>query len=202
MKWHLPRNWRFVTLLIVAAAALVAGARLRESRRALPHPAGPRSSGGYHEGDSAPDFELPALNGDRIHLRDLRGKVILLNFWATWCAPCRVEMPWLVELDRQYRSPGLAIVGLNLDDPMTSRDEIAGFAHERGVNYPVLLGKNDVADAYGGARFLPQTFFIGPDGRILHAMYGITTKKAIEAEIRKALGGHAPATPRDTSSGV
>ena len=183
------RNWRLVTLLIVVTVAVGAGARLRRTRRVLP--SAPASGSGYHVGDAAPDFALPALDGRSTRLTDYRGKVVLLNFWATWCAPCRVEMPWLAEFDRRYRDQGLEIVGINLDDPLTSREKIAGFAHDRGAAYPILLGTNEVADAYGGARFLPQTFFIGPDGRVLHAMYGITTQEAFETEIRKALSHSA-----------
>lgn len=193
MRW-LARNWRVGTLLFILALAFGAGARNRLMQRVLPSTSAPRFGTGFHVGEVAPKFALPTLDGRSARLTEYRGKVVLLNFWATWCAPCRIEMPWLVEFDRQYRSHGLAIVGVNLDDPMTSRDRIAGFAHERGVDYPILLGTNDVADAYGGARFLPQTFFISPDGRVLQAMYGITTKEAFKAEITKALADHAPAT--------
>jgi thiol-disulfide isomerase/thioredoxin len=181
------RYRRVGTLLIAVALAIGAGARLRRIQRVLPSTSASRSPAGYHVGEVAPEFALPTLNGRSARLTDYRGKVVLLNFWATWCAPCRVEMPWLAEFDGQYDKQGLQIVGINLDDPLTSREKIAGFARDRGVTYPILLGNNDVADAYGGARFLPQTFFIGPDGRVLHAMYGITTKEAFEAEIKKAL---------------
>ena len=187
MRSALFRDWRAAALLIIVAAAIGTGARFGSTKRPLASPAAPGSMAGSREGDRAPDFALPTLEGRTAQLRDFRGKVVLLNFWATWCAPCRIEMPWLVEFNRQYHDQGLQIVGVNLDDPLTSREKIAGFAHDRGVTYPILLGNNDMADAYGGARFLPQTFFIGPDGRVLHAMYGVTTREAFEAEIRNAL---------------
>src|SRR5207245_4206477 len=89
---------------------------------------------GFRVGDHAPDFELRSLDGGRVSLSELRGKPVLLNFWATWCAPCRVEMPWLVELHEKYRAQGLQIIGVSLDDS-GSTQEVAALAKERGVNY-------------------------------------------------------------------
>src|SRR5579864_140810 len=95
---------------------------------------------GFQTGDFAPDFELRSLDGQSVRLSSMRGKPVLLNFWATWCAPCRVEMPWLVQLDQQCQAQGVQIVGVSLDDEGSEKD-VATFAKDKGVKYHVLLGK-------------------------------------------------------------
>ena len=175
--------WNVVVLSVLVFFAVVAATRRAATHFAL----WPSATIGYHPGEMAPDFALPSLASATIHLSDFRGHVVVLNFWATWCTPCRVEMPWLAAFDRQYRVQGMRIIGVNLDDTGTSRDTIAGFARERGIAYPVLLGNNAVADAYGGIRFMPQTFFIATDGKILSSTYGVTTREEFEANIKGAL---------------
>jgi thiol-disulfide isomerase/thioredoxin len=133
----------------------------------------------------APDFTLDSLDGTSMRLSDLRGKAVLLNFWATWCSPCKIEMPWFVEMQKEYGPQGLQIVGVAMDD--SGKDEIAKFAKEMGVNYPVLIGKEAVGDAYGGVPALPETFFIGRDGKIVDRIIGLKGKTDIEDSIKKAL---------------
>jgi thiol-disulfide isomerase/thioredoxin len=137
----------------------------------------------------APDFTLESLDGKSVRLSDLRGKAVLLNFWATWCGPCKIETPWLVELQNQYGSQGLQVIGVAMDD--SGKDEIAKFAKDMGVNYPVLLGKEAVGDAYGGVPALPESFFIGRDGKIVDKIIGLKGKGEIEDSIKKALGTEA-----------
>src|SRR5215831_17525003 len=136
-------------------------------------------------GKPAPDFTLQTLGGKNVTLSSLRGKAVLLNFWATWCGPCKIEMPWFVELQKEYGAQGLQIVGVAMDD--SSKDDIAKFAQEMGVNYPVLLGKEAVGDAYGGVPALPESFFIGRDGKIVDRIIGLKGKGEIEDSIKKAL---------------
>jgi len=138
----------------------------------------------------APDFTLQSLDGRSVKLSDFRGKAVLLNFWATWCAPCRVEMPWLVEFHKQYESQGLEIVGVSMDDA-GQETAIADFIKERNVNYPILKGNNEVADVYGGLRFLPQTIFIDRDGNIVKTTYGIESKDKFEESIQHLVGAKA-----------
>ncbi len=149
----------------------------------------------------APDFTLESLDGKNLRLSDLRGKAVLLNFWATWCGPCKIETPWLVELQNQYGAQGLQVVGIAMDD--SGKDDIAKFAKDMGVNYPVLLGKEAVGDAYGGVPALPESFFIGRDGKIVDKIIGLKGKGEIEDSIRKALDTQAansasPANPAAT----
>jgi thiol-disulfide isomerase/thioredoxin len=137
------------------------------------------------KGQLAADFNLQSLDGKTVHLSDFRGKAVLLNFWATWCQPCKIEMPWFVELQKQYGPGGLQVVGIAMDD--AGPEDIAKFAKDMGVNYPVLIGKDAVGDAYGGVQFLPETFYIGRDGRVVDRVFGLKSKSEIEDDIKKAL---------------
>jgi thiol-disulfide isomerase/thioredoxin len=137
----------------------------------------------------APDFSLESLDGKTLRLSDLRGKAVLLNFWATWCGPCKIEMPWFVELQNQYASQGLQIVGVAMDD--ASKEDIGKFAKDLGVNYPILIGKESVGDQYGGVPALPESFLIGRDGKIVDKIIGLRGKAEIEDSIKKALNTRA-----------
>jgi cytochrome c-type biogenesis protein len=144
----------------------------------------------------APDFNLVSLEGKNIRLSDYRGKAVLLNFWATWCGPCKIEMPWFVELQNEYGAQGLQIVGVAMDD--SSKEDIAKFVKDMGVNYPVLIGKEEVGDAYGGVPALPESFFISRDGKIVDRIMGLEGKGDIEDAIRKALNAQPSTAPAAT----
>jgi peroxiredoxin len=149
-------------------------------------------------GAEAPDFELQSLDGKQVRLSDYRGKAVLLNFWATWCAPCKIEMPWFVDLQKQYASQGLQVIGVAMDD--SGDDAIAKFAKQMAVNYPVLIGKESVGDAYGGVEFLPTTFFIDRQGKVVDRVFGLVSHSDIENDVKKALGtaaAQASAAPTD-----
>ncbi len=159
---------------------------------------GPEAPAILTKSTPAPDFTLQTLEGKNLRLSDLRGKAVLLNFWATWCAPCKIEMPWFVELQNEYGSQGLQIVGVAMDD--SSKGDIAKFAKDMGVNYPVLIGKEDVGDAYGGVPALPESFFIGRNGKIVDRIIGLKGKGEIEDAIKKALDTQPVATPSTSAS--
>ncbi len=143
------------------------------------------------KGDVAPDFTLQSLNGKTVHLSDYRGKAVLLNFWATWCPPCKIEMPWFVELQKRYGPEGLQIIGIAMDD--AKPQEIAAFAKEMGVNYPVLIGKEAVGDAYGGVQFLPDSFYIDRNGKVVDKAFGLKGRGEIEDGIKKIIASTAVA---------
>ena len=145
----------------------------------------------------APDFTLESLDGKSMKLSDLRGHAVLLNFWATYCGPCKIEMPWFVELQKQYGAQGLQIVGVAMDD--ASKEDIAKFAKDMGVNYPILIGKESVGDDYGGIPALPETFFIGRDGKLMDKIIGLKGKGEIEEDIKKALNTQPAATQASMS---
>ena len=178
---------RNLAVIIIVAAAiavmLIAGKHL--ARRSVPGAV--TSAGGPKAGTTAPDFALESLEGKTVHLSDFRGKGVLLNFWATWCQPCKIEMPWFVELEKQYGPGGLQVLGVAMDD--ASKEDIAKFAKEMGVNYPVLLGKEAVGEAYGGVEFLPTTFYIDREGKIVERVFGLRSRSDIEDYVKQALKG-------------
>jgi peroxiredoxin len=170
----------FVTLFIAILGMLAAGKYLNRVR---PHAASKMV--GDVRGMAAPNFDLATLDGRRVKLSDYRGKAVLLNFWATWCAPCKAEMPWFVDLQKKYGSDGLVILGVAMDDSETPK--IAAFASEMGVNYPVLLGTDQVSEAYGNVEFLPTSFYIDREGKIIAKGAGLLGRNEIEDNVRKAL---------------
>jgi peroxiredoxin len=155
------------------------------ARKGPPDPSIAASKG--LQGKAAPDFELKALDGKVTRLSDFRGKAVLLNFWATWCQPCKIEMPWFAELQKQYGPEGLQIVGIAVDED-ASADDLKEFAGKLGVNYPILVGKESVEDQYGGVQFLPATLYIDREGKIVDKVFGLKGRGEIEDSIKKALG--------------
>ncbi len=135
--------------------------------------------------DPAPDFKLTGLDGKPITLADSHGKVILLNFWATWCGPCRAEIPDLVELQNKYNNR-LQILGLVVDDD--DQDAIKDFVEKFGINYPVALATNDIRMQYGGIAALPTSFVLDAEGRIVQKHEGLRDPVLYETEIRSLLG--------------
>ena len=128
----------------------------------------------------APDFSLPDLTGQRLSLSTYRGKVVLLDFWATWCDPCREEIPHFVELQSKYRNQGLQIVGVSMDDgPEPVRD----FYQHFNINYPVVMGNAKIGELYGGVLGLPIAFLVRRDGRIYGKHIGATDITVFEEEI-------------------
>jgi cytochrome c biogenesis protein CcmG/thiol:disulfide interchange protein DsbE len=135
--------------------------------------------------DPAPDFKLTGLDGKPITLAGSKGKVILLNFWATWCGPCRAEIPDLVELQNKYKDR-LQILGLVVDDD--DQDAIKEFAEKFGINYPVAIAGNDIRFQYGGIAALPTSFVLDAEGRIVQKHEGLRDPLLYETEIRSLLG--------------
>lgn len=169
--------------IILIVVAVVISIMLVFGVRRVHHAAAPP---GQLQGKAAPDFSLPSTTGQTMKLSDFQGKAVLLNFWATWCEPCKVEMPWFVDLQKKYGSQGLQVIGVAMDDG--SPAAISAFAQKMGVNYPILLGKEEVGDQYGGIEYLPSTFYIGRDGKVIDHAFGLVSRSEIEANIEKALG--------------
>ena len=132
------------------------------------------------------DFTLKDVEGRDVALKSLKGKVIVLDFWATWCGPCKVEIPHFIEFQQKYGQKGLQIVGVSVDDPV---DKLAPYVKEMGMNYPVLrgLGHDDMQDAYGPIMGIPVSVLISRDGKVCATHTGLTGKDIFEREIQALL---------------
>ena len=130
----------------------------------------------------APEFALKDANGQTVHLSDYRGKVVLLDFWATWCGPCKVEIPWFIDFEAQFKNKGFAVVGVSMDED--GWNVIKPYVQKMNMNYRVLLGNDTVSNAYGGLDSLPTTLLIDRDGGIASVHVGVSMGKE---EFRNAI---------------
>ena len=176
------RRKPFLTFVVTVVVTLMVLFAIERTGRSAGHLGATRA---YVEGKVAPDFTLQSIDGKTVRLSDFRGKAVLLNFWATYCAPCRIEMPWFVELQNRYGAEGLQVVGVAMDD--ASPNDIEKFANDLGVNYPILVGEETVGNAFGGVQFLPSTFYIGRDGKVVDKVFGLKKRNEIEEDIKRAL---------------
>jgi cytochrome c biogenesis protein CcmG/thiol:disulfide interchange protein DsbE len=147
------------------------------------------------KGKPAPAFTLEDLSGKKISLASYKGKAVMINFWATWCGPCQIETPWLIELRNQYAGQGFEILGVSADD--IDRDDAKRFAEEKKsiahsaeqmkIPYPVLIDGGTLSTPYGGLDSLPESFFVDRNGTVVAAQVGLTSKDEIEGNIKLAL---------------
>ena len=161
-------------MFAVLVAAILAGVYIRSIRsREL-------KGGSAKQNVVAPDFVLPQLDGTPLRLSAYRGKVVLLDFWATWCDPCREETPHFVELQRQYADRGLQIIGVSMDD---TSEPVRDFYRQFQMNYPVVMGNAKTGEVYGGVLGLPIAFLLDRDGRLVAKHVGPTKAEAFDQEI-------------------
>jgi thiol-disulfide isomerase/thioredoxin len=147
-------------------------------------------------GRLAPAFTLTNLKGEKVSLASYKGKAVQLNFWATWCAPCKIETPWLVELEKQYAPKGFEILAVSFDDLdkedkillAKEKTDIAKSAEKLGISYPVLLDGDSISKPYGDVDVFPTSFFLDKNGTVVATSAGLTSKDDLESNIRKALG--------------
>jgi thiol-disulfide isomerase/thioredoxin len=190
-----------VLLLIVAVIgfAFWAGVRNARERKAemqktqekvltlqknSPEEANSPAPGAELHGNPAPAFSLVDLNGKKVSLSQFKGHPVVVNFWATWCGPCQLEMPWFEQFNQKYKDKGLVILGLSQDEG-TSTDVIAKSAKRLGVTYPILQPDESVAKLYGGVDYLPETFYVDSKGTVVEETAGAPTRDEIEANIKK-----------------
>ena len=134
---------------------------------------------------AAPDFTLPDINGKMVSLKDFRGKVLILDFWATWCPPCRQEIPQFVDLYSQYKEKGFEIIGIALDQE--GEKVVKPFSQNYNIKYPILIGGEEVSEIYGGIRGIPTTFVIDRKGNIVKKYVGFRDREVFEEDIKALL---------------
>jgi thiol-disulfide isomerase/thioredoxin len=155
-------------------------------------------TGGVQVGSNAtsaePSVKLPGLDGMDVTLAQYKGKVVLVNFWATWCQPCRVEIPWLIEFNQRYGPKGLVIIGISMDDdgkkavePWVKNQVFQVNGHPDKMDYKIVLGNDDIADKFGGLLGLPTSMLYARDGRKVKTIVGLAdypdVVKAIEGQL-------------------
>ena len=137
---------------------------------------------------TAPDFALKDSNGQTVHLSDYKGKVVLLDFWATWCGPCKIEIPWFMEFEQQYKDRGFAVLGVSMDEDGWS--VVKPYIQNMKINYRIVLGDEQVGDLYGGLDSLPTTLILDRQGKIasIHIGLGDGGKEVFKNDIAQVLG--------------
>ncbi len=148
-------------------------------------------------GKAAPDFVLEDLSGRTVALSSFKGKPLLINFWATWCGPCKIETPWLVELQNEYAAKGFEVVGISTEgEDLQPGDKeglarqkaaVARFVKEYHMQYPVLVNGDSLASTYGGLDAMPTSVYVNPEGKVVAMQLGITSKEDMAADIEKTL---------------
>ena len=145
-------------------------------------------------GKPAPAFELTDTTGKKVALAGYKGRPVLINFWATWCGPCRYEIPWLASLRTKYAGQGFEVLGVSSDEIGTgakaAKDKaaVAAAAQKFHINYPVLLGGDAISQQYGGVDLLPQSFYVDRTGKVVAVITGAGSEAEAEADVKKAIG--------------
>src|ERR1700683_4236788 len=148
---------------------------------------------------AAPEFSLKDADGQTVHLADYRGKVVLLDFWATWCGPCKIEIPWFMEFESQFKNRGFAVLGVSMDED--GWDAVKPYMDDLKINYRVLLGNEQVSDIYGGVDSLPTTLLIDRQGKIASIHIGLSRgKEEFRNDIDRLLGSSSAASSHALTS--
>jgi cytochrome c biogenesis protein CcmG/thiol:disulfide interchange protein DsbE len=137
------------------------------------------------EGDKAPDFSLKSVDGKTIKLSDYEGKIVIIDFWATWCPPCRKGIPDLILIQKKYKDD-VVIIGISLDGDKTKKD-VPGFVKDQGINYPIVYGDNNVVTAYGGIESIPTAFVIDKKGNVVDKHVGLVDKQVYADKIKELM---------------
>jgi cytochrome c biogenesis protein CcmG/thiol:disulfide interchange protein DsbE len=154
---------------------------------AAPQPSMGGPSRGEHAlgpGMRAPEFVRADLHGKPIDLAQYRGKVVLVDFWATWCAPCLIEIPRLIEMQRRLGGAGLQVIGVSMDD---SADPVRSLSRRYLFDYPIVMGDAKLGERYGGVLGLPVQFLVGRNGKIVQRWEGAVAPAALDAAVQQAL---------------
>jgi cytochrome c biogenesis protein CcmG/thiol:disulfide interchange protein DsbE len=132
---------------------------------------------------AAPDWSLPDLAGKTVKLSDFKGKVVILNFWATWCPPCLAELPDFIAIQKEYQDKGVVVIGLSVDSIQPS--QVAAFVKQKGINYPVVMCTEEVAEAYAPDGIIPATFIVDQGGKVVASHSGMVTNDYLEGYLKQ-----------------
>jgi cytochrome c biogenesis protein CcmG/thiol:disulfide interchange protein DsbE len=150
---------------------------------------------------AAPEFSLKDANGQTVHLADYRGKVVVLDFWATWCGPCKIEIPWFMEFETQFKDQGFAVLGVSMDEDGWA--VIKPYVRDRKMNYRILLGDDKISTSYGGLDALPTTLLIDREGNIASVHEGVSMgKEEFKNAIVQLLGSPSVSAPVGSSAAL
>lgn len=185
--WHNLRERRKAMQEAEASHVILAPAKPGDTAGA---PAADDTGMPHMLGKVAPGFTLATLDGKKVSLSDFKGRPVLVNFWATWCAPCKIEMPWFEEFQKQYSAQGFEILGLTVDVD-EGKDAIEKAVKKTGVDYPILLTDAKVQKDYGALDYLPVSFYVDRNGVVVEETAGLGSKDEIEAHIKKAIASVA-----------
>jgi thiol-disulfide isomerase/thioredoxin len=162
------RKWLIASTLVASAAVAADSSLLTPGMR-----------------KGAPSFTLSDSTGKAVRSSDYKGKVVLVNFWATWCGPCKIEIPWFIEFEKKYKDKGLVVLGVSMDDE--GWPSVKTYMEKMKIGYPIMLGNEEVAAKYGGMNSLPVTVFVDREGRIAARHVGLVAREEYEADIRSLL---------------
>ena len=174
-----------ILTFVMGAVALVGGTAFVFQGQSVEAAKETAAKPAYATLGKAPEFKLKALDGKEVRLSDFKGKVRIVDFWATWCPPCREEIPDFISLQKQYKAKGLEVIGVSVD--RGGPEVVQKFNKEYGVNYTSLMANDEVQAAFGGIRAIPTTFLIDRDGNIVKKYQGLVSKEVFEKDIKELL---------------
>ena len=187
--------------LILAVLAVIAIGAFVESR-VMRLPSARAAKANKETTSSSVDFTVKDLEDHEVFLSQFKGRVVLVNFWATWCGPCNIEIPWLIDLQNKYRAQGFTVLGVAMDEE--GRSAVAPFVQVKrfkvrgaaqSMNYPIVLGNDATAAKFGGLVGLPTSVLISQDGRVVKRVDGLVSYDEIEKAIQSQLAAHKNAVP-------
>lgn len=180
--------WILLIVIAATSAVYLADKATRVHPSAAGRPSIPKA------GEPAPDFSVKDLNDNNVTLADYQGKVVLVNFWATWCDPCRVEIPWLIEMQDKFGPKGFTVLGLAMDEegksvvaPFVAKERYDVNGQKRPMNYPIVIGNETVAEKFGGLLGYPTSVLISKDGKQIKRVTGVINEDEISRLIEGAL---------------
>lgn len=183
-------------IVIGILAVIVIAAHYADKATRLPHTASASVAKADSPGDAkqAPELTLKDLDGKDVSIDQLKGKVVLVNFWATWCEPCKVEIPWLIEMQQKYGAKGFTVLGVAMDDegrsvvaPFVQKEEFDVDGGQSKMNYPIVIGNDAAADKFGGLLGYPTSVLLSRDGKILKRITGLISYSEISKTIESQL---------------